>query len=246
MTSPAFSCRRLGHQPSHTGSPWRRGRQRARKPAGARVRWNRRGRFAAVSRQSAGRQLDGPSGSVPAVLCGTVGSSFGWRETPYLPRPLTCTNLPATALWCATTCASCRGCAVHEPAGRAGRHAWRGNATAGCAGALDAAMGRGGQLVCMPGTHTKWVSMNGSRMQVFLTAPTGELLRGAPRSQRPGARPGNSRHRRSLAISNVVSRWQMEHAGVPLLHKLFQCRSLQPRQTTRSAKRPSCGCPDSW
>ena len=42
--------------------------------------------------------------------------------------------------------------------------------------ALHAPMGTGKQLVCMPGTHTKWVSLNGSVVQEFLTAPTGELF----------------------------------------------------------------------
>ena len=42
--------------------------------------------------------------------------------------------------------------------------------------ALHASMDTGKQLVCMPGTHTKWVSLNGSVVQEFLTAPTGELF----------------------------------------------------------------------
>ncbi len=36
--------------------------------------------------------------------------------------------------------------------------------------------GAGRQLVCMPGTHTKWVSVSGGVVQEFLTAPTGEIF----------------------------------------------------------------------
>ena len=41
---------------------------------------------------------------------------------------------------------------------------------------LDAALDDGKQLVCMPGTHTKWVSLHEGVVQEFLTAPTGELF----------------------------------------------------------------------
>ena len=36
--------------------------------------------------------------------------------------------------------------------------------------------GTGRHLVCMPGTHTKWVSVSSGVVQEFLTAPTGEIF----------------------------------------------------------------------
>ncbi len=41
---------------------------------------------------------------------------------------------------------------------------------------LDASLEDGKQLVCMPGTHTKWVSLHEGVVQEFLTAPTGEVF----------------------------------------------------------------------
>ena len=45
-----------------------------------------RGRFAEVFDELAAewRKVHGP---LPSVLCGMVGSAFGWREAPYLPCP---------------------------------------------------------------------------------------------------------------------------------------------------------------
>src|SRR5688572_11451981 len=45
-----------------------------------------RGRFAQVFDELAASWVAG--GPKPVVLCGSVGSSFGWRETPYLSCPV--------------------------------------------------------------------------------------------------------------------------------------------------------------
>ncbi|HEY6126402.1 MAG TPA: 2-dehydro-3-deoxygalactonokinase, partial [Steroidobacteraceae bacterium] len=54
----------------------------------------RKGPGAAESRGRFAEVFDGLSadwlaahGALPAVLCGMVGSAFGWREAPYLPAP---------------------------------------------------------------------------------------------------------------------------------------------------------------
>ena len=38
------------------------------------------------------------------------------------------------------------------------------------------ALAEGRQLVCLPGTHTKWVSLHDGVVLEFLTVPTGELF----------------------------------------------------------------------
>ena len=84
----------------------------------------------------------------------------------------------------------------------------------------------GKQLVCMPGTHTKWVSLHEGVVQEFLTAPTGELFamlcehsvlvrdKATPIAHQPAD------FERGLAES-------ARHPEVNLLHRLFQSRSLR-------------------
>ena len=78
----------------------------------------------------------------------------------------------------------------------------------------------------MPGTHTKWVSLNDSVVQEFLTAPTGELFAMLCEHSvlvRDKATPIEHHPRdfeRGLAES-------AKHPDVPLLHRLFQSRSLR-------------------
>ena len=85
-------------------------------------------------------------------------------------------------------------------------------------------MGR--HLVCMPGTHTKWVSLHDGVVQEFLTVPTGEIFAHAVRSQRAGAR-------RDTPIAHQPREFERglaeagRHPDVPLLHRLFQSRSLR-------------------
>jgi 2-dehydro-3-deoxygalactonokinase len=93
-------------------------------------------------------------------------------------------------------------------------------------GALELlpALRQGRRLLCLPGTHTKWVLLEDGAISDFLTAPTGELFtllrdrsvlvreRGAAQSS--GA-PGFSR---GLA---EVERFSLAQ----VLHRLFECRS---------------------
>jgi len=78
----------------------------------------------------------------------------------------------------------------------------------------------------MPGTHTKWVSLIGSVVQEFLTAPTGELFAMLcehsvlVRDQSTVSVEDARAFERGLAES-------AKHPEVSLLHKLFQARSLR-------------------
>ena len=47
---------------------------------------------------------------------------------------------------------------------------------------------RPSSLLCLPGTHTKWVLLDEGTVQEFLTATTGELFALLVRSQRAGER----------------------------------------------------------
>ncbi|HEY6126166.1 MAG TPA: 2-dehydro-3-deoxygalactonokinase, partial [Steroidobacteraceae bacterium] len=87
-------------------------------------------------------------------------------------------------------------------------------------------MKAGKQLVCMPGTHTKWVSLHEGVVQEFLTAPTGELFAMLCEHSvlvRDKTTPIEHHPRdfeRGLAES-------AKHPEVQVLHRLFQSRSLR-------------------
>ncbi len=113
------------------------------------------------------------------VMSGMVGSRQGWLETDYVPCPARRSDL-ASALravpgrdnaWIVP--GVCRGAATGHP------NVMRGEEVQvfGAVGIdqLDDA------LICVPGTHSKWISFRHGRIQDFATAATGEtfeVLRG--------------------------------------------------------------------
>ena len=112
---------------------------------------------------------------LPAILCGMVGSNLGWTVAPYADCPA---GLPDLAR-----------CLI-EPG--AGVRIVPGLRCEGISGSPDVMRGeetqllgwiaqhpdraRGRQVVCHPGTHTKWVRIEDGCIQRFVTAMTGELF----------------------------------------------------------------------
>ncbi|HUG73939.1 MAG TPA: 2-dehydro-3-deoxygalactonokinase [Steroidobacteraceae bacterium] len=194
-----------------------------------------RGRFAQVFDQLAASWV--AHGPRPVVLCGTVGSSFGWCEAPLLPCPADLHQLTGVSVAVREGIRIVPGLRCTNRLGAP--DVMRGEETQLLgARVLDTTMSRDKQLVCMPGTHTKWVSLNGSVVQEFLTAPTGELFamlcehsvlvreQAAPIVHDPGE------FDRGLAAA-------ANHPDVSVLHKLFQCRSLRLDQQLSRESAPS-------
>ncbi len=115
---------------------------------------------------------------LPAILCGMVGSNLGWVATPYADLPADLADLAAGLV------------EVGDPAGRV--RIVPGLRTIGFNGAGDVMRGEetqlfgwlaarperrtGRQVVCHPGTHTKWMVVEEGRLVAFCTAMTGELF----------------------------------------------------------------------
>jgi 2-dehydro-3-deoxygalactonokinase len=182
------------------------------------------GRFASIfdSLLSPWQQRHGP---LPAVLCGMVGSSIGWLQAPYVPCPA-----PPESI--ADACVALREGSVHIVPGVSCRNRFgapdfmRGEETQ-ILGALsiDPTLRRGHHLLCLPGTHTKWVVLVDGAVGEFLTAPTGELfalLRDHSVLLRDrtevGAAAGGVAFEDGLAQFN-------EFPQAQLLHRLFECRA---------------------
>lgn len=120
-------------------------------------------------------RLIGPwlAGSPPVVACGMVGSRQGWCEAPY--RTVPCTPLDmAGQVTAPTTDPRLRvsiapGLKQNSPA-----DVMRGEETQ-IAGALRLLPGYDGVL-CLPGTHSKWVHISAGEVVSFQTFMTGELF----------------------------------------------------------------------
>ncbi len=128
------------------------------------------GGFPAVLQRVAGPWL--AAGETEVLLCGMVGSRQGWAEAPYLPCPAGPAELAANLTELAFPGARLRlvpGLATRDAAGVP--DVMRGEETK-LLGLL--AQGVAG-LVCLPGTHSKWASLAGGRIQGFATHMTGEL-----------------------------------------------------------------------
>jgi 2-dehydro-3-deoxygalactonokinase len=131
------------------------------------------GRFAAAV-----TPRDKAHGVLPAVLAGMVGSSIGWREVPYLKCPAKPSAIADAALRLESDGRaiailpglSCRG-KTGAP------DVMRGEETQ-ILGALrlHPQLTKGRHLLCLPGTHTKWVAVTEGAVSQFQTALSGELF----------------------------------------------------------------------
>jgi 2-dehydro-3-deoxygalactonokinase len=120
--------------------------------------------------------------ALPALACGAVGAREGWAEVPYVP-------LPAAPLDVAARLHAVPGAGLHIVPGLAAttppRAVMRGEESQ-LAG-LDLAEGR----VCLPGTHSKWVTLEGGRVTGFRSYQTGEMFALVTRHSRIAA-PGDA------------------------------------------------------
>lgn len=129
----------------------------------------RNGDFAAVFGDVCGDWL---APSRPAIASGMIGSRQGWVEAPYAPCPAEFEALARGLVW-----AQAGGTRIAIVPGVSGVDAsgvpdvMRGEETQ-VFGALD---GVGGVYV-LPGTHSKWVTVAGGRLEAFATHMTGELF----------------------------------------------------------------------
>jgi len=159
-----------------------------------------------------------------AVLCGMVGSTIGWIEAPYLACPARPEDI-------ATACAPLRDGRIRIIPGLSCRNRFdapdfmRGEETQ-ILGAMELqpALREGRRLLCLPGTHTKWVLLEDGAVIEFLTAPTGELFtllrEGSVLVRERGGAPDARAPAFKLGLAEVDRFPQAQ-----LLHRLFECRS---------------------
>ncbi len=111
-------------------------------------------------------------GDLPVLMAGMVGANIGWRPAPYVPAPAGVEALVAKLLWVDERAAIVPGVA-YQGEGRA--DVMRGEEVQ-LFGAVAAGLAPADGLICHPGTHCKWVTMEQGRIARFTTAMTGELF----------------------------------------------------------------------
>ncbi len=131
------------------------------------------GQFEAVLHEFFGDWLQ-----VPNALClisGMAGSRQGWQEAPYCPCPAGFSELGQHLLWlqpgriALVPGLSCLGAdALNTPDVMRGEEVQ-------IFGALQKA-GRDSATLVLPGTHSKWVQVQGGRVMQFQTFMTGEVF----------------------------------------------------------------------
>lgn len=119
--------------------------------------------------------LDGwLAGAPPVLLCGMVGSRQGWVEAPYLACPAGAAEIAGalTAVpWAGGRAWLIPGLRTVDAHGVP--DVLRGEETK-LVGLLEE-IGEASALVCLPGTHPKWVRVAGGRIVGFATHMTGEV-----------------------------------------------------------------------
>jgi len=111
----------------------------------------------------------------PLLLSGMIGSRQGWIEAPYCPCPCALETIHQHA--------------VALPSDRLTGYVVPGLIASGLSGAPDVMRGEETQIaglaalqpgltgtVCLPGSHSKWVSLRNNRIEGFSTFLTGELF----------------------------------------------------------------------
>lgn len=175
------------------------------------------GRFAETLREEIGPWL--AAGEDRVLLSGMIGSRQGWVEAPYLPCPASPADIAGALVDVEFDWAKLKlvpGLSGTDEAGVA--EVMRGEETQVIG--VPALMANGG-IACLPGTHSKWVQVEGGRITRFSTHMTGETygaLRGYTilgRTMREGPQNG--------APFEAGLRRSAEPGG--LLHHIFGVRA---------------------
>lgn len=109
------------------------------------------------------------------LMSGMVGARRGWKEAPYVPVPATFEQVVKRVIR-----VDVEGLDVRIVPGLIGKddqgvpEVLRGEETEifGCTADLGKCM-----LLCLPGTHTKWVRMDEGKIAGFLTSMTGDIFK---------------------------------------------------------------------
>jgi 2-dehydro-3-deoxygalactonokinase len=178
--------------------------------------------------QSLAAGWDSKAGPLPAVLCGMAGSTLGWREVPYLACPVHPEKIADGALRfddAGRRIAIAPGLSCRSRL--AAPDVMRGEETQ-ILGALrkEPMLAKGAHLLCMPGTHTKWVVLRDGTIENFLTGVTGEMFDLLCRHSVLVGKADAASSISKPAFGRALEQTKL-HPDAELIHLLFEVRSRQ-------------------
>ncbi len=114
----------------------------------------------------------GVAPDLPVIICGMAGSRQGWVEAPYVETPASLDDVLLHAVRAPHPVRDVRILPGIAQKGSGQPDVMRGEETQ----LLGLGDFSGEAIVCMPGTHSKWVSLKGRSVSGFTTFLTGELF----------------------------------------------------------------------
>jgi len=162
---------------------------------------------------------------LPAVLGGMVGSTIGWKEVPYLKCPAKPDAIAGAALRFESGVRAIAILPGLSCTGKTGApDVMRGEETQ-ILGALRLRpeLSKGRHILCMPGTHVKWVVVEDGAVVQFQTALSGELFE-LVRRHSVLARDSGEVDGNSTAFAQGLD-FARANEAADLLHLLFSTRS---------------------
>jgi 2-dehydro-3-deoxygalactonokinase len=115
----------------------------------------------------------GAAATLPVIICGMAGARQGWIEAPYVFAPASFREILGRSIAVPHEGRTVRIVPGVAQAENDAPDVMRGEETQ-LAGAISSLQGR--TLVCMPGTHSKWVEAEAGEVKRFSTWLTGELF----------------------------------------------------------------------
>lgn len=112
----------------------------------------------------------------PVYICGMAGARGGWVEAPYCRTPVSMTELQAGLIPLPAPSQGVLVPGIKTSADDGTLDVIRGEEIQ-VFGALRS-LGQKDVLICLPGTHSKWVSVKNHRIVGFMTFMTGDIFAG--------------------------------------------------------------------
>lgn len=180
-------------------------------------------------------------GKLPSILCGMIGGNIGWKNAPYINCPASLNDIRHSM-----TCFEAQGCQIAIAPGLTCQNPLgtpdilRGEETQILGYiSLFAPESPRAQLLCLPGTHTKWAIVKNGCVETFLTSMQGELFdilgknsvllpRTDNASSPAGIAPAADSESKNLFEEGVRLTLTTAHAN--LIHTLFATRSRTVRE----------------
>lgn len=165
-------------------------------------------------------------GLLPVYMGGQIGSSIGWKQSPYVACPVAPVDIVTGQVEF-----ECEGQTINIIPGVSCQHAnghfdVMRSEEIQVLGWLEASASHrnGTYLICLPGTHTKWILVQDGIIQMFKTAMTGELFDLLTHSSILIQAPSDIF---SSEAFDLGSKFTLASASGSLIHGLFSVRTKQ-------------------